>query len=194
MAGKYIASQLEEGVFDALSRYATISGMHPSDLVSHFVEDALSGLGETTNDPYLSTFAALQASRRRERIRAMLIQLAAEALERDDTHLMEQMEKLCEANEVASGEIVARARSVRVPTGIQYDDGRGLATITIWLQEVLADGKKVPVGEVERMAREQGFKMYLLSAAKRAAGVQSRRESTCFVWYIPEANGQELLQ
>jgi len=188
---KWVASEVEEGVHALLWEYSTEMGMHPTKVIETFIIEGLERVADEAENPGIDfrVFSELRRAMKRERSRSQLERLAWSAQKNADEEAFDALQSLCdEYDNVTVEEIMNAVTDMdRPPIAIQ-DEGYGITSATVWLQEIMKAKDEYPANVIYSMGGRHGFTAAVLKAAKKSLGYVSIRRGRHWAWAV-SANG-----
>lgn len=186
---RWVYTELDEDTHRTLYRASTAKGQHPSDVIEQYIVQGLTQdaeADETSLD--LRVFAAVQETRRRDRLLAQLKQVAWACVQgTEDEQTYDLLSALCEEAGVTVDTMIEEVRGYKEAPLTSYDDGRGLVSAMGWLQKMLRE-REYPTTVILNIGQQQGFSKNILNDAKRRIGAKSVKKGKNWAWKLEVAD------
>jgi len=185
---KWTGAQIDEATWNELRSAAVYHGIRPEGLVEQAIIAWIEQDKEDRKTPpaHLRIYVRHLAVRRKRQERAMLCDIGAEILEGDDREEYDKFITLCEESGYSPEVVIADIKMQRSSPIVVQDNGRGLGSATIWLQDMFKQQQTYPSNVIVVKGHKAGFSKPTLNAAKRQLGILSIRKSSHWIWAHPD--------
>lgn len=189
----WMATQVEEGLFNAYMDLGTEDGIHPKYVIKAAMEEYLVKRARDKKKPVGKASIQLQAAEimYRQRIRNVgtLKKLAHEYLEDPTEEGAEELERLCKAAGRTMETLIEGLNHNEQIAELIQENG-SISNLEMWLLEYMQPNKLYQADSVKQDAQEAGFSVYTLGETKRRLGIPSIRKGKKWYWALPEPQEQ----
>ena len=176
----FLHPAVDEEVFTALMRYATLQGAHTSDLIEQWIiEKLLEKIDE--NDPELKIFKTTEFSKHRDRMKNNMRNLIWKAMREDDEDALDSLRLLCEENKL-SFDTMIESVDEKGDEPIVYENPLGINAAMVFLQENTLAGQEYKVSTLQELTTARGFSESVVNAAKRNLKFKSIHRGGGWYW------------
>jgi hypothetical protein len=177
---RYVHVLFDEHIHEALSRQASITGQHISDLVEEYAIEKLNEHGDDS-DPNIRLYKQIEASRSKERIVNNLRNLVWKAVREEDEDQLATLKITCDDLKISFDSILEFTQD-NSSEPIVYDNPNGISAAMVWLNKNMLAGQPYKATDMFQLARIQGFSDGVVNAAKGNLGIKSNRSGSKWYW------------
>ncbi len=177
---KWVHAAIDEDVFTALMRYATLQGAHTSDVIEKWIIESLTRQIDE-NDPELKLFMFMEIGRNRDRKINNIRNATWNAVRSQDEDKLDALRVLCEENKLSFDTIIDSIDD-KTEEPVTYDNPKGINAATAFLQESTLKEQEYKVSSLQVLTNERGFSESVINAAKRNLKFKSIHRSDGWYW------------
>lgn len=187
----WVWSQLDEALHTALLEVSTATGKHPRALIEIAIEEYIVRWTSERSAKGLSVsphvqFEVIMLEDRTRQIRLnQLKQLAFNHVEHPTDDSAEQLASACDLAGISVESILQQVSNKPHVVELMGENG-SLNSVEMFLAMHIEPGNMYSASDVIAAGEKKGFKKYLINEAKRKLGIQSRKEGSAWLWFIPE--------